>query len=102
MGVVDHFSDYFDCSHGSSKLKKRRQLQVSPFTQAPFFFFFWLYDSSFQLSEHLKCLESAYLLADRSRLEFASDQFVLKLIQIFTRPFKKKKKKKSLCITSEN
>ncbi|ESR35831.1 hypothetical protein WN944_028491 [Citrus x changshan-huyou] len=28
MGVVDHFSDYFDCSHGSSKLKKRRQLQT--------------------------------------------------------------------------
>ncbi|XP_056160706.1 heavy metal-associated isoprenylated plant protein 26-like [Syzygium oleosum] len=28
MGALDHFSDLFDCSGGSSKLKKRRQLQT--------------------------------------------------------------------------
>ncbi|GMJ08123.1 HEAVY METAL ASSOCIATED ISOPRENYLATED PLANT PROTEIN 26, HEAVY METAL ASSOCIATED PROTEIN 40 [Hibiscus trionum] len=29
MGVLDHVSDLFDCSHGSSKLKKKRkQLQT--------------------------------------------------------------------------
>uniref|UniRef100_A0A2P2J9G8 Heavy metal-associated isoprenylated plant protein 26-like n=1 Tax=Rhizophora mucronata TaxID=61149 RepID=A0A2P2J9G8_RHIMU len=28
MGALDHFSDLFDCSSGSSKLKKRKQLQV--------------------------------------------------------------------------
>lgn len=41
MGVVDHFSHYFDCSHGRSKLKKRKQLQVSGVTYAFFFFFFF-------------------------------------------------------------
>ncbi|XP_011046678.1 PREDICTED: heavy metal-associated isoprenylated plant protein 26-like [Populus euphratica] len=28
MGALDHLSDFFDCSSGSSKLKKRRQLQT--------------------------------------------------------------------------
>ena len=28
MGALDHFSDLFDCSGGSSKYKKRKQLQV--------------------------------------------------------------------------
>ncbi|XP_010531538.1 PREDICTED: heavy metal-associated isoprenylated plant protein 26 [Tarenaya hassleriana] len=28
MGVLDHLSDVFDCSHGSSKMKKRKQLQT--------------------------------------------------------------------------
>ena len=28
MGVVDHFSNLFDCSSGSSKHKKRKQLQT--------------------------------------------------------------------------
>nr|ABK93928.1 unknown [Populus trichocarpa] len=28
MGALDHLSGFFDCSSGSSKLKKRRQLQV--------------------------------------------------------------------------
>ncbi|KAM1043882.1 hypothetical protein ACFX2A_035890 [Malus domestica] len=28
MGVLDHFSDLFDCSGGSSSLKKRRQFQT--------------------------------------------------------------------------
>lgn len=29
MGVLDHVSEMFDCSHGH-KIKKRRQLQVTP------------------------------------------------------------------------
>ena len=29
MGVLDHLSDYFDCSSHSSKHKKRKQLQVN-------------------------------------------------------------------------
>ncbi|PON89972.1 Heavy metal-associated domain containing protein [Trema orientale] len=28
MGALDHFSHLFDCSRGSSKLKKRKQLQT--------------------------------------------------------------------------
>ncbi|KAF3597770.1 hypothetical protein DY000_02028203 [Brassica cretica] len=28
MGVLDHVSEMFDCSHGH-KIKKRRQLQIS-------------------------------------------------------------------------
>ncbi|KAI9180339.1 hypothetical protein LWI28_003745 [Acer negundo] len=28
MGVLDHFSHLFDCSNGSSRYKKRRQLQT--------------------------------------------------------------------------
>ncbi|KAK7352019.1 hypothetical protein VNO80_17434 [Phaseolus coccineus] len=28
MGALDHISELFDCSHGSSKLKKRKQLQT--------------------------------------------------------------------------
>ncbi|XP_022136102.1 heavy metal-associated isoprenylated plant protein 26-like [Momordica charantia] len=28
MGVLDHLSDYFDCSSGHSKHKKRKQLQT--------------------------------------------------------------------------
>ncbi|XP_068320581.1 heavy metal-associated isoprenylated plant protein 26-like [Pyrus communis] len=28
MGVLDHFSDLFDCSSGSSRLKKRKQFQT--------------------------------------------------------------------------
>uniref|UniRef100_A0A2K2AW86 HMA domain-containing protein n=1 Tax=Populus trichocarpa TaxID=3694 RepID=A0A2K2AW86_POPTR len=28
MGALDHLSGFFDCSSGSSKLKKRRQLQT--------------------------------------------------------------------------
>lgn len=32
MGVLDHVSEMFDCSHGH-KIKKRKQLQVTP----PFF-----------------------------------------------------------------
>ena len=35
MGVLDHVSEMFDCSHGH-KIKKRRQLQLSP--TPPFFF----------------------------------------------------------------
>ena len=31
MGVLDHVSEMFDCSHGH-KIKKRRQLQVTPTT----------------------------------------------------------------------
>ncbi|KAJ7967154.1 Heavy metal-associated isoprenylated plant protein [Quillaja saponaria] len=28
MGALDHISELFDCSHGNSKLKKRKQLQT--------------------------------------------------------------------------
>lgn len=28
MGALDHLSDLFDCSGGSSRLRKRRQFQV--------------------------------------------------------------------------
>ncbi len=28
MGALDHISELFDCSHGSSRLKKRKQLQT--------------------------------------------------------------------------
>ncbi|KAJ0009986.1 hypothetical protein Pint_34304 [Pistacia integerrima] len=33
MGALDHFSDLFDCSRGSSKLKRRKQLQYTPLSR---------------------------------------------------------------------